>query len=48
MFWGVTPYCETWCSSAAGNFVHLIVNWVSYWDKPRTETGSLIKLCESD
>ena len=42
------PSGETWGCSAAGHFVESIVNWISYWDKPRAETGTLIKLCESD
>ncbi|ENK3145453.1 hypothetical protein WE348_22180 (plasmid) [Alteromonas macleodii] len=48
MFWGITPYGETWGCSAADNVVESIVNWISYWDKPRTETGALIKLFKSD
>lgn len=48
MFWGSTPYGETWGCSAAGHFVESIVNWISYWDKPRTEPGALIKLFKSD
>ena len=42
------PSGETWGCSAACNVVESIVNWISYWDKPRTETGALIKLFKSD
>ena len=43
MLWGECPYGQVWGCNAQGDFVSAILNWLAYWNEPRTETGALIE-----
>lgn len=42
-FWGTNPYGLDWACNAGANWVQSVLSWLSYWDEPRDETGSLIE-----
>ena len=44
VFWGVSPYNQDWGCNTNDDYIKSIMNWIKYWDEPRTETGELIKL----
>lgn len=44
MFWGVCPYNQDWGCNSNDDYIEPIMNWIKYWDEPRTETGEEIKL----
>jgi hypothetical protein len=42
LYLGECPYGLIWGCNSSGDFVKSIINWVEYWDVPRTETGALV------
>lgn len=44
IFWGVSPYGQNWGCNSGANAVTAIMNWIAYWDVPRTETGENVLL----
>jgi len=45
MIWGTNPYGLDWGCNYSDGWELSIINWVKYWDKKRSETGSLIVNC---
>lgn len=42
MWWGSSPYGVDTGGSKIDDWVNAIINWVTYWNDDRTETGELI------
>lgn len=40
--WGTNPYGQDWACNYKKDWQGQVVNWLVYWDAPRTETGDLI------
>lgn len=44
ILWGEFPYGQNWCCNSGDGFIESVINWIAYWDEPRTETGELVEL----
>lgn len=39
LFWGVSPYGLDWACNSDDRWLESVLNWLSFWNEPRTETG---------